>query len=403
MPTPDSRLPTPASAVLIIVENLPVPFDRRVWQEARALAEAGFRVSIICPMGRGFEKTRETIEGIEIYRHRIWEASGLFGYLAEYAWALVAEFFLAARIYARTRFRVLHAANPPDTLFLIGLFFKLFGVRFIFDHHDLSPELFEAKFGKRGFLYRLVALAERCTFHTAKVSIATNESYREVALTRGGMQPGRVFIVRSCPDLQKVRRGPARAELKEGKANLVVYLGVMGPQEGLDLLLESVAYIVKEKRREDTLFVCIGDGTELPNLKKLARKMALDSFVKFTGRIPDDALAAYLSTADVCVAPDPKNPMNDQSTMNKILEYMAYGRPVVLYDLTEGRRSAGDAALYARPNDPKDFAEQILKLLDSESLRRDLGARGCKRIEEKLNWETEKKSLLAAYRLALDL
>lgn len=388
-------------AVLIIVENLSVPFDRRVWQEARALAEAGYGVSIICPKSRGFEKSRETLEGIEIYRHSIWEAAGAPGYVFEYAWALAAEFRLALQIYARTRFRVLHAANPPDTIFLIGLFFKLFGVRFIFDHHDLNPELFEVKFRRRGLLYRLVCLAERLSFRTAAVSISTNESYREISLRRGGMEPGRAFIVRSCPDLPRVRLGPPSPELKEGKTNTVIYVGVMGPQEGLDLMIESASYIVKEKRREDTLFVFIGGGTELPKVRKLAAEKGLESAVKFTGRIPDDALAAYLSTAEVCVAPDPKNPMNDQSTMNKILEYMAYARPVVLYDLTEGRRSAADAALYARPNDPKDFAEKILALLDSEPLRRQLGEAGRKRIEERLNWANEKKSLLAAYQLAL--
>jgi glycosyltransferase involved in cell wall biosynthesis len=390
-------------SVCIIVENLPVPFDRRVWQEARALREAGHRVSVICPKGRGFERSRETCDGIEVYRHRIWEASGVLGYLLEYSGALLAEFYLALRVYVRTRFRILHACNPPDTIFLIGLLFKLFGVRFIFDHHDLNPELFEAKFGKRGLLYRLVCWAERLTFRTADVSIATNESYREVALTRGRMRPERVFVVRSCPDLNQIRRGPPRPELKGGKTFLVVYVGVMGPQDGLDLLLESVEHIVKRQNRQDTLFVLIGGGTELPRLKALVAQQGLDACVRFTGRIPDAELAAYLSTADVCVAPDPKNPMNDKSTMNKILEYMAYARPVVLFDLTEGRRSAADAALYARPNDPVDFAEQIIKLLDSEPLRLQLGETGRQRITQSLNWEVEKKVLLEAYRTVLVL
>ena len=388
----DSRI-----AVCIIVENLPVPFDRRVWQEARALAEAGYRVSVICPKGRGYEKAREAIDGIEIYRHRLWEASGPLGYLLEYACALSAEFWLAIKVYRRTRFRILHAANPPDTIWLIGLFFKFFGVRFIFDHHDLNPELYEAKFGNRGLFYRLVRLAERLTFKTAAVSIATNESYREIAVSRGGMHPDRVFTVRSCPDLRNVRLQPARPELKEGRTFLVVYVGVMGPQDGLDTLLESIDYIVHEAKRNDITFALIGAGTELPRIQSLARRKMLDAQVRFTGRIPDAELAAYLSTADVGVAPDPKNPMNDKSTMNKILEYMAYGRPIVLFDLTEGRRSAGEAALYATPNDPVDFARRLLLLLDSEHMRRQLGDCGRKRIEETLNWEIEKKALLAAY------
>ena len=388
--------------VCIIVENLPVPFDRRVWQEARALTEAGYQVSIICPKSRGFEKSRETLEEIQIYRHCLWEASGPFGYLVEYAWALTAEFLLALRVYARRRFRIIHACNPPDLIFLVGLFFKLFGVRFIFDHHDLNPELWEAKFGNRHALFQwLLHLAERLTFRTAHVSIATNESYRDVALVRGKVRPESVFIVRSSPDLEKVRRLPPQPELKQGRPYLVVYLGTMGPQEGVDLLIESAAHLINEKQRRDVSFVMIGGGSEIPRLKAQASTRGIESFATFTGRIPDDELAAYLSTADVCAAPDPKNPMNDKSTMNKILEYMAYARPVVLFDLTEGRRSAGAAALYARPNDPVDFAEQILKLLDSEPLRRQLGELGRQCIEEKLNWEIEKKALLAAYEAAL--
>ncbi len=394
-------MPARQTAVCIIVENLPVPFDRRVWQEAQALRDAGYRVSVICPKGKGFERRRETLEEIEIYRHHIWEASSPFGYLIEYGWALAVEFWLALRVFGRTRFRILHGCNPPDTIFTIALFFKLFGVRFIFDHHDLNPELYEAKFGKRGLFYRLVCWAERFTFLTADVSIATNESYREVALSRGRMDAERVFIVRSCPDLKKIELGSPGPELKAGKAYLVAYLGVMGSQEGLDLLLQSVEFIVKQRNRHDVAFALIGGGTELAYLKRLAADKGIDAAVTFTGRIPDGDLAAYLSTADVCVAPDPKNPMNDKSTMNKILEYMAFARPVVLFDLTEGRRSAGDAALYARPNDPADLAEKILKLLDSKELRCQLGRAGRRRIEESLNWEVEKKMLLEAYQKAL--
>jgi glycosyltransferase involved in cell wall biosynthesis len=340
-------------------------------------------------------------EGIEIYRYGLWEASGPLGYFLEYAIALVSQFRLALKAYRRTRFRIIHAANPPDTMFLVALVFRLAGVRFIFDHHDLTPELYEAKFGRRGLFYSLVCLAERWTFRTATVSIATNESYREVALTRGGMKPERAFVVRSCPDLKNVRIGPPKRELKNGRPLMVVYVGVMGAQDGLDLLLESIRCVVQEAGRDDVSFVLIGRGPETPRLKALATEKGLDSFVTFTGRVPDAEMWACLSTADLGVAPDPKNPMNDKSTMNKILEYMAFGLPVVLYDLTEGRRSAGDAALYAEPNDPKDFARQMLKLLDSEDLRRTLGARARKRIEEKLNWDIEKRELLKAYETAL--
>ena len=385
--------------VLIIVEDLPVPFDRRVWQEACALREAGYGVSVICPKRDAFTAARETIEGIDIYRHNLREGSGPLGYVLEYLQALAAQFILAVKIYRRTRFRAIHACNPPDTIFLVGAFFKLFGVRFIFDHHDLNPELFEVKFGRRGFFYHLVCLAEKWTYRTADVSIATNDSYRQVAIERGGMAPDRVFVVRSAPDLRKVALEPVRDDLRQGRTYLVLYLGTMGPQEGVDLFLEAAARIAR--LRSDVGFVIVGEGSEVPRLKSMTRNLGLEEVVRFTGRISDADLADYLSTADVCVAPDPKNPMNDKSTMNKVLQYMAYARPVVLFDLTEGRRAAGDAALYAKPNDPADFAAKILQLLESDALRHDLGQRGRRRIEEELNWECEKIALLDAYRAAL--
>jgi glycosyltransferase involved in cell wall biosynthesis len=392
---------TRPASVCILVENQPAPFDRRVWQEARALTEAGYHVSIICPKALGLNSSYEKIDGIEIYRHRTWEASSSWEYFLEYSWAIAAQFFLALKVYRRTRFRVLQACNPPDMLFPIGAFFKILGVRFVFDHHDLCPELFEAKFGKRGVLYRLVCFFERLTFRCASVSIATNESYRDLAIKRGGISPERVFIVRSCLDLRKVRRRSPTIALKRGKAHLVVYLGIMESQDGIDLLLQSIESLVHRHQRQDAFFVLIGSGTETGRLRALASDMGLDDILTFTGRIPDEELELYLSTADVAVAPDPATPMNDMSTMNKILHYMSYGLPIVQYDLTEGRRSAGNAALYARPNDPEDFATQIAKLLDSESLRKELGECGRRRIEERLNWEKEKNQLLLAYHTAL--
>ena len=387
------------TSILIIVEDLPVPFDRRVWQEACALRDAGYAVSVICPKRNTFTASRETLEGIEIYRHSLREGSGPWSYVAEYGWALAAQFWLALQIYRRTRFRVIHACNPPDTIFLVGAFFKLFGVRFIFDHHDLNPELYEVKFGGRGLLYWLVCLAERLTYRTADVSIATNASYREVAIGRGRMLPGHVFVVRSSPDLARIQIRPVRPELKQGRRFLVLYLGTMGPQEGVNLLVESAARIAAA--RADTSFALIGAGSEVPRLKAMVESKGLAGVLRFTGRIPDHELADYLSSADVCVAPDPKNPMNDKSTMNKILQYMAYGQPVVLFDLSEGRRAAGDAALYARPNDSADFAAKIVELLASEALRTELGQRGRRRIEECFNWDRDKAVLLEAYRVAL--
>jgi glycosyltransferase involved in cell wall biosynthesis len=395
-------MPVSPTAVCIIVENLPVPFDRRVWQEARALADAGYRVSVICPKMGMFQLAHETLEGIEIYRHPIWEASGPLEYVLEYTWALMAELALAFRVYCKTPFRILHACNPPDSIFLIGWILRPLGVRFIFDHHDLNPELFEAKFsGKTGVFYWLVRLAEKLSYRTARVSIATNESYRDIAIQRGGMNPERVFVVRSTPDLENSPPGRPRPELKNGRPHLVVYRGVMGPQDGVDLLIESIAVIVQKRGFEDSTFALVGNGTEVPRLQAMVSQKGLDAVIHFPGRVPNQELADYITTADVCVAPDPKNPMNDKSTMNKILEYMAYGRPVVVYDLTEGRRAAGDAALYARPNDPRDFARLIMQLLDSDELRRSLGEAGRRRIEQTLNWKFEKLELLKAYETAL--
>jgi glycosyltransferase involved in cell wall biosynthesis len=391
------------TSVCIVVENLPVPVDRRVWCEARTLRDAGYVVSVICSKGKNScTASYESLEGIHIYRHRAWEASTTIGYLLEYGLALAAEFYLVLKVFARTRFRVLHGCNPPDTIFLIGLLLKPFGVRFIFDHHDLAPELFEAKFSRRsGLLYAFTRLAEKCSFRVADVSIATNESFKEVAVSRGGKHPEEVFVVRNCPDLTTLRRGPVRAEIKCGKPLLVVYVGFMGQQDGLGLLLESIDYIVNRNKRQDTHFLLIGRGTMLPELRAIVAKKKLNSFVTFAGQVPHEEVVTYLSNADVGVAPDPKTPMNDNSTMIKIFEYMAFGLPVVLFDLKEGRRTAGPAALYAAPNDPIDFANQITRLLNSIELRQQLGTRGRKRIEEGLNWEAEMVVLLRAYSAVL--
>ena len=390
-----------ATPILMIVENLPVPFLRRTWQAACALRDAGYRVSIISPKGRGHEASYEKLEGIEIYRHKIHEASGVVGYFVEYAGALAAQFWLSLKIYRRTRFRVLHVGNPPDFLFVLGLFFRLFGVRFIYEFLDLNPELYLVKFGRRDLIYRTLCFLERCSFRSAHAVLAANESYRAIAMERGSVPPERAFILLGTPQPERIRIQPPRIELKEGRAYLVIYLGVMGPQDGVDLLLTSIDHITRGRGRRDVFFAIIGTGTEASRLRTLSTEKGLDEHLRFTGLISDDDLAAYLSTADVCVAPDPSNPMNDKCTMTKVLEYMSYGRAVVQFDLPQGRITAGDAALYARPNDPVDFAEQVLKLIESEPLRRELAARGRKRIEESLNWENARRQLLAAYQTAL--
>ena len=383
--------------VLIIVENLPVPFDRRVWQEAQALRDAGYQVSVICPTGQGHEERREEIDGIAIYRHPLpVEGKGVMGYLVEYPTALFWQFLLAWRVFRERGFDVIHACNPPDDIFLVGLFFKLFGKRFLFDHHDINPELYEVKFGRRDLLYKVLLFMERMTFRTADVVISTNESYKEIALSRGGMDPGRVFVVRSSPDLGRLRPGPPNDALRNGRRFLVGYVGVMGAQDGIDILLRIIYDIVYRLERKDIQFLLIGGGTELEGMKRYAAELNLTGFVTFTGFLRGQELIDALGSIDVGVCPDPKDPYNDKCTMNKVMEYMALGKPLVQFDLTEGRYSARDAALYAR--DERDFSAKLLQLLDNPGLREKMGRYGRRRMENELDWRFEVPKLLDAYR-----
>ncbi len=387
-----------ARRVLIIVENLPCPFDRRVWQEARTLSAAGYEVSIICPKAPGYEKSFEEIDGIHIHRHRLpREADGALGYALEYGVALIMEFWLSLKVAFGRGFDVLHACNPPDTIFLIGSFYKLFGKKFVFDHHDINPELYEAKFGKRGWGRRLLVALERMSFRSAHMVISTNESYRNIAIDRGGKDPKDIFVVRSGPDLTRIKRMPPNPARKKGRRYLVGYVGVMGKQEGIDLLLQAVQLIVHHLKRTDIHFGLVGGGTELQAMRELAVQLGVADYVTFTGRASDAELLEMLNTADICVNPDRANDMNDRSTMNKIMEYMALGKPIVQFDLTEGRVSASDASWYARPNDVADLAQKMVALLADENQRIHMGAVGRERVERVLSWQHEAPRLLAAY------
>src|SRR6185312_10597841 len=353
---------TPASAgrrVLIIVQNLPVPFDRRVWQEATALKASGYEVAVICPAGREHTARYECLNGIHIYRHPLpLEARGTWGYVLEYASSLFWELVLSLKVLRRHGFDAIHACKPPDNIFLIGALYKaIAGKRFLFDHHDINPELYEAKFGRRDLLYRLVCLSERLTFLTADIAIATNESYRRIALERGRMPQEKVFVVRSGPSLERLKIQPPVPQWKRGRKYLVGYVGVMGAQEGIPYLLEAARHIVEDLGRQDVQFMLAGGGPALEDVRRLARQMRLEPYVEFLGRVPDQTLLEMLNTADVCVNCDEVN------AMNKIMEYMALGKPIVQFELTEGRFSARDASLYARPNDAQDFAAKIVTLL----------------------------------------
>ena len=384
---------------MIIVENLPVPFDRRVWAESQSLQRAGYEVSVICPRGPFAETPYELIDGIEIHRHPLpVQAKGKLAYLAEYSSALFWEFAYSFKVFWGRGFDAIHACNPPDLIFLIGAFYKyLFGKKFVFDHHDLNPELFEAKFGHRGPIWKVLLFLERMSFRVADISIATNQSYARVAVQRGKMRPDRVFVVRSGPNLARVHELAPDDTWRNGRSHLVAYVGVIGEQEGIDLLLEAVRHITYARQRLDLQFVVMGAGPSLEALKQTCAEMHLSEFVTFTGRVDDTTLFKVLSTADVCVNPDRPNAMNDMSTMNKIMEYMALGKPIVQFDLTEGRVSAQSASLYARNTDIADFGDKILELIDAPDRRREMGIYGRQRIRDELSWEHEEPKLIAAY------
>ena len=384
--------------VLIVVENLPVPFDRRVWMEATTLRDAGYAVSVICITGKGYTAEYEELEGIHIYRHGLPpERNDAAGFLLEYAAALYHETRLAWKIWRRHGFDIIHACNPPDLIFFVAAPFKfLFGTKFLFDQHDVNPELYETKFGRRDFVYNGLKLVERLTFKLADVVISTNESYKRIALERGKKRDDQVFVVRSAPKLDKFNPRPGGEHHKAGFKYMVGYLGVMGPQEGIDHLLRAVKQIV-DSGRTDIKFMLVGGGSSLEDLRAYSGELGLEKFVEFTGRIPDEDLLERLTACDICVNPDPMNPLNNISTMNKIMEYMALEKPVVQYDLIEGRFSAGEASIYAKPNDERDLASKILELLGDPERRAVMGKIGFERMKTALSWEHSVPRLLEAY------
>jgi glycosyltransferase involved in cell wall biosynthesis len=391
-------------SIVILVENLSVPFDRRVWQECLALDAAGYDVHVICPSSKQDPEAYAVIEGVQIHRYPAdFEAAGMLGFLREYGTALFHMTRLSWRIRRRTRISVIQACNPPDVLFLVALPHVLLGrTRFIFDHHDVSPELLLAKgLRERSAMVRFAYVLERLTFRLAHVSIATNESYREVAITRGHMDSEDVYVVRSGPDLRRFAPVAPNDALKRGRRFLVGYVGVMGRQEGIDYLLEAARHLVVDKGREDVHFMLAGAGPELARLRDRVAQLGMSSYIEFRGRVSNQDLLELLTTADVCVNPDEWNRMNDMSTMNKILEYMAVGKPVVQFDLREGRVSAADASLYVTPNDAVALGDGIASLLDDPEARARMGAIGRQRVATVLNWDAQVPKLLAAYAKAL--
>ncbi len=385
--------------VLIVVENLPVPLDRRVWLEATTLVAAGYEVSVICPKGRGWDKSYEVIDGVHIYRHEEPPEAhaGVLNYAREYLFAIRHWFRLARKVRRERGFSVIQGCNPPDLIFLLAWWYRLRGVHYLFDHHDVCPELLEAKFGKRGLLYRLMLLLERITFATASVSMATNESFRSIAVNRGKMPPEDVFVVRSAPRIESFLPGPGASEWQEKANTLMGYVGVIGQQEGMDLLVLAARHLIFDLGHKDVHFTIVGFGPELDIVKADVETKGLSSYFTFTGPLFGPELLDVLNAIDIGVSPDPKNTMNDISTMNKVMEYMTLEKPLVQFDLTEGRASARDAALYAEANDPEDFARQIAALIDAPEMRVEMGKRGRQRVLSELSWEHSSKPLLNAY------
>ena len=402
-PGPDSAAGGHGRRALILVEDLPVPFDRRVWSEARALRAAGWRVTVVCPRGEGARRWHEVLEGIEIFRYPLpTTAAGLLNHLAEYAVAIPATLILALLAWRGRRLDVVHACNPPDFLFPIGWLFQRLGSAFVYDQHDLAPEVYVAQGGRKGgLLHRFLLWCERRTYRLADVVIATNETYRRFARQRGGVSADRIFVVRSSPDPGRIFRVEPDPALKGGRPFLVTYLGTMGPQDGVDLFVRAAASLL-EARPGRARFLAMGGGNQLEALRELSAGLGLsEEDLHFTGRIPDDEVRRGLSTADVAVSPDPANDFNEYCTMNKTLEYMATGAPVVAFDLEETRVSAGDAAAYAKPNDPHELARLIGELLDDPERRARMASIGLERIGGPLAWERSVVHLQAAYAAAV--
>jgi glycosyltransferase involved in cell wall biosynthesis len=386
--------------ILIIVQNLPVPFDRRVWLECQALTSAGYLVSVVCPKGDG-DPSYHVVNDVRIYKYRPYAPGGSkISFIAEYVYSFLMTALMTARARRSGKFAVLQACNPPDIFWPIALMLRVLdGTAFVFDHHDLCPELYKSRFPEGPELpYRGLVALERRTHRTARHVISTNESYRDVAITRSGKKPEEVTVVRTGPDPTRLWRGPARPDLLRGRRYLAAYIGVMGPQDGVDIVIKAAHVVVTELGRTDIAFTLIGKGDCYADLIALRDELGLAGHVEFTGRAPDEDVAQILSTADVGLSPDPKNPLNDVSTMNKTMEYMAYELPVVAFDLRETRVSAGQAAVYVTPNDVHEYAEAIVALMDDEPRRHRLGKLGRLRVETELAWTHQERAYLGVYR-----
>jgi glycosyltransferase involved in cell wall biosynthesis len=388
-----------SNRILIIVQNLPVPFDRRVWLECRALTDAGYQVAVVCPKGGG-DPGYEVVDSVELYKYRPYAPGGSkLSFLVEYAYSFLATAWQTLRARRKGRFAVMQACNPPDVFWPIGQLLRLVdGTKFVFDHHDLCPELFKSRFPQGPELpYRGLLALERRTHRTADHVISTNSSYRDIAIRRSGKDPADVTVVRTGPDPDKLKRGPQEPSLRRGRKHLAAYIGVMGPQDGVDIVVRAADIVVREMGRDDIAFTLIGSGDCFDELVGLRDRLRLSGHVEFTGRAPDELVKKVMSTADIGLSPDPKNPLNDVSTMNKTMEYMSFGLPVVAFDLHETRVSAGSAAVYVTPNDVREYAKTIVDLADDHATREQLAKDGRARVEDELAWEHQRRAYLGVY------
>jgi glycosyltransferase involved in cell wall biosynthesis len=404
LPQSERTRPAPEGVrLLIIVQNLPVPFDRRVWLECQGLTSAGYRVAVVCPKGKG-DPAYEVIDSVELYRYLPYAPGGSkLSFIAEYAYSFLATAWGALRARRSGRFAVIQACNPPDIFWPLALAFRAVeGTRFVFDHHDLCPELYQSRFPRGPKLpYKGLLALERRTHRAADHVIATNDSYRKIAMTRGGKRAEEVTVVRTGPDLRRLQPGEADPGLRRGRRFLIAYIGVMGPQDGVDIVVRAADIVVNKLGRDDIAFTLIGSGDCFEDLVTLRDELGLAGHVEFTGRAPDELVMRIMSTADAGLSPDPKNPLNDVSTMNKTMEYMAFGLPVVAFDLCETRVSAGNAAVYVEPNNEHQYAGAIVALLDDEPRRTLMGKLARERVEQELAWEHQEGAYLGVYERVL--
>ncbi len=402
------------SRILMLLENCGYPEDIRVLLEARTLTEAGYQVAVVCPR-EAEQAWHESLDGVSVYRYPAPpEANSFWGYLLEYGYALLVSFAISLWVWLRHGFDVVHAHNPPDLFCLIAAFYKLVPgrKRFVFDHHDLAPEMYTVRFehGGNRWAHRVLCGLERLSHRLADHVIVVNESYKRVAMTRGQVPENRLTVVRNGPDvaLLNAARGelPLAAEFARGEASragegerrtVLAYVGVMGYQDGLDYLLRALHHLVHDLGRTDFCCVLIGHGDAYADLQAMTSDLALDDYVVFTGWVPYEQVGGYLHAADICVAPEPSNTYTDLSTTIKMMEYMALAKPIVAFALPEHQWTAREAARYAHPNDELDFARQLAELMDDPERRQRMGDFGRNRVETELAWPYQAKHLVEAY------